>query len=309
MSAMSRAVSSAKSVLVLLAVCVVAAAAHTAVATYSADCVAYAPYFPYAQTSTACIMENMCYKRTFCCAAAAETDHSLCLDITAFTCDLAAACANHSGDAGWYPFTLDGGLSVTCCKDGYTTTPAPAVPNFDPSGSVGSGDSANTEPLPARTCDENAEIGCVVSNGFPSLVRAFCQNAIPPSYTDAYLMQSASNMCCQYAAAPSGTTAHNATVGTVVCGMALLDLPHVGEYHCSLSGRAKTICCNGVITSSHSTSSMSDASTSLGDTYAYLNDTCLFLQHHDDAALHGYDVATLVALVAVVVATVISAIL
>lgn len=283
-----------------LALCLsFAVAPHVVSAASDAACAAYATYFPYAQTTTECIMTNMCYTRTYCCAAAGQTDLSLCLDITSFTCNLTSACEAHASDSSWYPFTLNSGMSVSCCQDGYTTTPAPAVPNFDVSASSNPTDSSHAGLLPARTCDDDNAQGCAVSSGFPSLIRGFCQSAIPASYTDAYLVQSASNMCCEYAAAPAGTTEYNALVGKAKCGMSLLDLPRVGEFHCAMVGRAATICCNGRITGASTTASAASSSASsstaatssavsstLGSNYTYISNRCLYVPKTGDAAVH-----------------------
>lgn len=276
-------------------------APHLATAVSDADCAPYATYFPHAQSTKECIMANMCYSRTFCCASAGETDLSLCLDITTFTCNLTSVCEAHASDASWYPFTMNSGLSVSCCQDGYTTTPAPSVPNFDVSESTNPTDSSKEFPLPSRTCDDEHAEGCAVASGFPSLIRAFCQDAIPPSYTDSYLVQSASNMCCEYAAAPPGTTEYNALVGKAKCGMGLLDLPRLGEYHCALVGRAATICCNGRIASTGSSSESSSASVpTLGDNYTYISNTCLYVPKQGDAAVHETLSTVVLAMVAAV---------
>jgi hypothetical protein len=289
----------------LLVVCVFTAAQLAAAAAPLADCSSYAPHFPYPQSSSDCIMANMCYTRNFCCPSTNAADVSLCLDITTFKCNLTAACESHAGDASWYPFTTDSGLSVACCHDGYTTTQAPAVPSFDVSASTNLQESSNVGPLPARTCDDAQ--GCAVSNWFPTLIRAFCKEAIPSSYTDLYLVQSASNMCCKYAAAPSGSPNYTSVVGTAKCGLELLNLPRIGEFHCSMQGRAATICCNGRITHTASSGSGSTTSSTLGNNYTYLGNTCLYVQKHGDGVVFGG--LSTVALVVVAAAMVMSAVL
>ncbi|KPI88386.1 hypothetical protein ABL78_2505 [Leptomonas seymouri] len=246
-------------------------------------------------------MKNMCYTRILCCSTADTTELNQCIDSTTFTCNLTAVCASHAEDESWYPYTINNGLSVSCCQDGYTTTPAPAVPDFGFSDESDEDYVLRQGPLPQRTCDDSTSEGCVATNHFPSLVRAFCQDAIPPSYTNDYILQSAPHICCKYATAPASTKAYDSAVGTVKCGMDLLDLPRIGEFHCSMVGRAETICCNGVISSTVAEDSTATDS-ALGDNYTYTGNTCLFVPDIGDSA--KYSDLSSVALVTVAAVTV-----
>ncbi|CAG9571403.1 hypothetical protein LMJF_15_0570 [Leishmania major strain Friedlin] len=271
-----------------------AARANTADAPYRIstrvfpECSAYADQFPYMQTTIDCIVKSLCVTRKHCCKNVHETDLSRCLDITAFSCDTAAVCANHtaaspsssSSTSPWFPETQDGGASLTCCHAAAATTEAPAVPPLD-DGSSGEV-SHNSGLQPELTCDDTTSIACMVMPMLSPTIRAFCQNDLLNMYTDAYLYDNVPRMCCQHLATGplNSSSAEPSNTGKVACGLKLLDLPRTGEYHCSLDMRnTASICCNGRIEYDVNSSSRDAASAALSGenlVFTYISSKCLF---------------------------------
>ncbi|CAJ1987483.1 hypothetical protein conserved [Leishmania donovani] len=270
-----------------------AARANTADAPYRIatrafpGCSAYADHFPYMQTTIDCIVKDLCVTRKHCCKNAHETDLGRCLDVTAFSCDTAAVCANYtaasssssSSTSPWFPETQDGGASLMCCHAAATTTEAPAVPPLDD----GSSEEVNHDSglQPELTCDDTTSIACMVVPMLPPTIRAFCQNDLLNMYTDAYLYDNVPRMCCQHLAAGplNGSSAESPKTGKVACGLKLLDLPRTGEYHCSLDMRSTTnICCNGRIEYDASSSGDAASAALSGEklVFTYISSKCLF---------------------------------
>lgn len=312
---------SSSALAVVLALLVLAAAAPAAAGDpkYASNtgrstpaCQAYAGSFPYAQTVTDCIVKNMCFTRTYCCADVTTTDMNACLDITAYACNVTAVCADHTSVAGepaWYARTLNGGASVMCCQDvPPTTTPVPVRPpiGYVDSSSANAAASNQTDPLPSMTCDETTLTACPVVMLFAPIIRAFCNNSIPNTYSDAYLNANAVRTCCQYASGPiAGSGTSSPSVGKVACGGGILDLPKLGEYHCDLDVRATTkMCCNGQIEHDSSARSSSGSSAS-SSVYTYISNECLYDgDSGDHAAAPTLTMAQCLAVVLMLAATV-----
>ncbi|KAI5691960.1 hypothetical protein MNV84_02042 [Leishmania braziliensis] len=249
-------------------------------------CSAYADYFPYMITTTDCPVRDLCITRKRCCKNRNETNLDKCLDITSFSCDTAAMCANYSEGTSrssfstnlWYPETQDGGASLMCCQAGTTTTEAPAVPPLDSSSLEEV--SQDTDLPPASMCDDTTSTACTVMSMFAPIVRAFCQNPNLSMYTDAYINENVPRMCCLYTAAPlNGNSNESVTAGKVACGSNLLDLPLTGEYHCMLDLRGATkVCCNGRIEDHLSSSDGTGSAASSGQSrvFTYISHECLF---------------------------------
>ncbi|KAK7198696.1 hypothetical protein NESM_000833500 [Novymonas esmeraldas] len=254
----------------------------------SPECAGYAAYFPYAQTSRRCPIRDMCVTRTHCCASPSVTDLSTCLDITSFQCDVAAVCANYTSSssssssslaaAPWYPQTHDFGASLTCCRDVPSTTQAPARPPLDGwSAAADSRSSGDGEELtPAATCAAETATACPVVMQFAPLIRAFCNSAIPATYSDAFLNANAAHLCCEYAAGPGGNRTA-AGVGKAACGASLLDLPPTGLYHCAFDLRGSSkVCCNGRIDDDGSGAPAQSNSDDAPRVFTYVSAECLF---------------------------------
>ncbi|KAG5482861.1 hypothetical protein LSCM1_06893 [Leishmania martiniquensis] len=241
----------------------------------SSECSAHADNFPYLQTAIDCPLHGLCFQRKRCCRRADVTGPSTCLDVTAFSCDTASACADTSS---CHPETQDGGASLVCCQEAASTTEAPAVTPLDGAGLREP--MHRTASLLVARCDAETSTACTVVTMFAPIIRAFCQNPILNWYTDAYLNENAPRMCCQYAAGPLDSTgAKLPNVGKVACGLDVLDLPRTGEYHCSLDVRAATnICCNGRIEDGPSSSHGNRSAAAPGEkrAFTYISSECLF---------------------------------